>query len=76
MAAADGLRCNHVKGEEPQLVDLKFTRHGPIFFEDQENNLAYALRSTMHEPGTTGYLPALRLNVADDCSQFLEAMNY
>lgn len=66
----------HVKGREPQLVELKFTRHGPIFFEDPENNLSYALRSTMHEPGTTGYLPALRLNVADDCSQFLDAMNY
>ncbi len=66
----------YVKGEEPQLVDLRFTRHGPIFFEDQENDLAYSLRSTMHEPGTTGYLPALRLNEANDCSEFLEAMNY
>jgi penicillin amidase len=66
----------YVKGEEPQLVDLRFTRHGPIFFEDQENDLVYSLRSTMHEPGTTGYLPALRLNEANDCSEFLEAMNY
>jgi len=66
----------HIRDEEPQLVDLRFTRHGPIFFEDQENDLAYSLRSTMHEPGTTGYLPALRLNVANDCSEFLEAMNY
>jgi|TARA_B110000263_G_scaffold68185_1_gene59159 penicillin amidase len=66
----------HISGEEPRLVELKFTRHGPIFFEDQENNLAYSLRSTMHEPGTTGYLPALRLNVANNCSEFLDAMDY
>ena len=34
------------------------------------------MRSTMHEPGSTGYLAALRLNVVSDCSEFLEALDY
>jgi penicillin amidase len=65
-----------VKGAEPEVVELKFSRHGPIFHEDRENHRAYAMRSTMHEPGSTGYLAALRLNVVDDCAEFLEALDY
>lgn len=65
-----------VKGEAPEVVELKFSRHGPIFYEDTANDLAYALRSTMHEPGSTGYLAALRLDVVDDCQAFLEALRY
>jgi len=66
----------HVKGGESEVVELKFSRHGPIFFEDPVNNLAYALRSTMHETGTTGYLAALRLNVVEDCREFLEELRF
>ena len=65
-----------VKGADPEVVTLKYSRHGPIFFEDMENHLAYALRSTMHEPGSTGYLGALRLNVVDDCRGFLEELRF
>jgi penicillin amidase len=65
-----------VRGGQPEVLEIKFSRHGPIFYEDTENNLAYAMRSTMHEPGSTGYLSALRLNVADNCTEFLEALDY
>ena len=65
-----------VRGGGTEVLQLKFSRHGPIFYEDAENLRAYAMRSTMHEPGTTGYLPALRLNVAADCVEFLEALDY
>jgi penicillin G amidase len=65
-----------VKGTEPELVEFRFSRHGPIFHVDTTNHLAYALRSTMHEPGTTGYLAALRLNVVDDCRAFLDELAY
>jgi len=30
----------------------------------------------MHEPGSTGYLAALRLNVVDDCREFLEELRF
>jgi penicillin amidase len=65
-----------VLGAEPEVVELKFSRHGPIFQEDTANHLAYALRSTMHEPGSTGYLAALRLNVVEDCEQFLGELRF
>jgi penicillin amidase len=65
-----------VKGGTPRIVELTYSRHGPIFFEDAENHLAYALRSTMHEPGSTGYLAALRLNVVEDCREFLQELRF
>ncbi len=65
-----------VSGDEPEILELKFSRHGPVFFEDTENLKAYSIRSTMHEPGSTGYLSALRLNVASNCSVFLDELDY
>jgi len=65
-----------VLGGEPEVVELEYSRHGPIFYRDPANGLAYSVRSTMHEPGTTGYLPALRLNVVDSCAEFLEELAY
>lgn len=65
-----------VRGGEPETVELKFSRHGPIFYEDLTNHRAYAMRSTMHEPGSTGYLSGLRLNNVSDCMGFLDALAY
>ena len=65
-----------VKDGAPVTMELEFSRHGPIFHRDTDNNLAYAMRSTMHEPGTTGYLSGLRLNVVSDCAGFLEELRY
>ena len=45
-----------VKGGAAQIVELKFSRHGPIFHEDRARNRAYALRSALLEPGTAPYL--------------------
>ena len=65
-----------VKDGAPVTMELEFSRHGPIFHRDPDNNLAYAMRSTMHEPGTTGYLSGLRLNVVPDCAAFVEELRY
>jgi penicillin amidase len=65
-----------VKGAAPQAIELKFSRHGPIFFEDAKHHRAYALRSVMNEPGTASYLAGLRLAQARDCKEFLEAALY
>jgi penicillin amidase len=62
-----------VKGGEPQQIELRFTRHGPIFYEDPGNHRAYALRSALHEPGTAPYLAGLRLAETSNCREFLEA---
>lgn len=60
-----------VKGAAPQVVELKFSRHGPIFYEDTVNHLAYAYRSVGNEPGSAGYLGALRLDQTTNCRDFL-----
>ena len=66
-----------IREEEPRSVELKFSRHGPIFYVDSTNHVAYALRSTSTEPGTGGYLAALRIADVDNCREFLDdAMAY
>jgi penicillin G amidase len=65
-----------VKGQAPETIELKFSRHGPIFHVDRANNKAYALRSALHEPGTAPYLAGLRLSQVRDCKTFLEAAHY
>lgn len=61
-----------VRDAEPVIVEHLFSRHGPVFHVDSTRHLAYAIRSTMHEPGTAGYLGALRYNAVEDCVQFLD----
>jgi penicillin amidase len=65
-----------VKGEAPQTVELKFTRHGPVFHEDRTRHRAYAVRSALLEPGTAAYLGGLRLAQAKNCREFLDAAMY
>lgn len=65
-----------VRGSAPVAVELKYTRHGPVFYEDSVHHRAYAIRSTMQEPGSAGYLGALRYHGLDDCRQFLDAQVY
>ena len=65
-----------VKGAAPEAIELKFSRHGPIFHVDRTNHRAYALRSALHEPGTAPYLAGLRLSQVRDCKTFLEAAYY
>jgi len=65
-----------IKGEAPRPIELKFSRHGAIFYEDARNHRAYALRSVTSEPGTAAYLGGLRLAQAKDCHAFLEEAMY
>ena len=63
-----------VKGGPDQAVSLKFTRHGPVVFEDKDRSVAFALRWTGSEPGTAGYLAGLSLARAKSWSEFREAV--
>ena len=65
-----------VKGRAPEIVELKFSRHGPIFHVDAKRHRAYALRSALHEPGTAPYLAGLRLSQVKNCREFLDAAMY
>ncbi|HET9948663.1 MAG TPA: penicillin acylase family protein, partial [Longimicrobiales bacterium] len=62
-----------VKGEpEPRTVELKFSRHGPVFYEDLENRRAYAVQSVVQYPGTAAYLGSFQLHQAASCEDFFE----
>lgn len=65
-----------VKGEAARRVELKYTRHGPVFHIDEARKKAYVMRSIFTEPGTASYLGGLRLAQATDCSDFLTQAMY
>jgi penicillin G amidase len=65
-----------VQGARDVMVEHLFTRHGPVFRVDTTRLLAWSVRSTMHEPGTAGYLGALRYHALRDCREFLDAQVY
>ena len=65
-----------IRGEAPRVVELKYSRHGPIVYEDTENHYAYALRTVLHEPGTAHYMGSLRVDQVQNCREFLEAMDH
>jgi len=65
-----------VKGAKPEAVELKYTRHGPVVFEDRANRKAYALRAGWMEPGSAPYLASLRMNQATTWDEFREACSF
>jgi penicillin G amidase len=65
-----------VRGEAPRVVTHRYSRHGPIFHVDSLNHVAYAVRATSSDPGTGGYLGALRLAEVADCFEFIDALAF
>lgn len=65
-----------VKGRDrPERLELRFTVHGPVLYEDRARHRAYALRWVGSEPGTAGYLACLSLNRAGNWQEFLAALD-
>jgi penicillin amidase len=62
----------NVRGGSAVSVTLKFTRHGPVLWEDGKR--ALALRWVGTEPGTAGYLGSLALDRAHNWKEFEQAM--
>jgi penicillin amidase len=65
-----------VKGEAPVTVDLKYTRHGPVVFEDKAHHKAYAVRAAWREIGGAPYLASLRIDQSRTWEEFLDACSY
>lgn len=63
-----------VKGLVPVTVELRYTDHGPIIYEDRQRHLAYALKWVGAEPGGAGYLAGLSSARAHNWKEFLAAM--
>ena len=64
----------HVKGQSDVTVQLKFTRHGPVLWEDAATHRALALRWVGAEPGTAGYMASLTLDRVQNWNEFEEAV--
>ncbi len=64
----------HVRGQPDVTVELNFTRHGPVLWEDVPTHRALALRWIGAEPGTAGYLACLSLDRAQNWQQFEAAV--
>jgi penicillin amidase len=64
-----------VKGGQSQTVELRFTVHGPVIYEDAVRHRAYALRWVGSEPGTAGYMAGLAIAQAGNWNEFASAMD-
>jgi penicillin amidase len=65
-----------VKGEPATSVELKYTRHGPVIFEDTMHHKAYAVRAGWMETGTAPYLATLRMDQARNWQEFQTAAGF
>jgi penicillin amidase len=65
-----------VKGETAAAVELKYTRHGPVVYEDKAHHKAYAVRAAWRETGAAPYLASLRMDQAQTWEQFRDACSY
>jgi penicillin G amidase len=59
-----------VKGRADETVELRYTVHGPVIYQEDRLNRAYALKWVGAEPGGAGYLGALNLSRARNWQQF------
>lgn len=65
-----------VKGAPAAAVELAFTRHGPVVFEDSLKHVAYAVKAAWLEPGGAPYMASLRMDQAKTWAEFREACSY
>ena len=65
-----------VKGRAPHEAVLRYTRHGPVVYEDTARGLAYAVRAAWLEPGGAPYLASLRMDQARTWEEFRAACAY
>jgi penicillin amidase len=64
-----------IKGSAPQSVELRYTQHGPIIYEDSARHLAYALKTVGAESGGAAYLAGLSVARAKNWKDFVAAMS-
>jgi penicillin amidase len=62
-----------VKGSNPRIVALTFTRHGPIVYETNRN--LYAVRAAWLEPGMSPYFGSVAYMRTQSWREFVGALN-
>lgn len=63
-----------VKGASPVSVELVFTRHGPVIYDDAQKHRAYAVRTCWLEPGMAPYFGSVSYMRASNFAEFKRAM--
>jgi len=64
-----------VKGEAPREVELHYTRHGPVVWQDDAKGKAFVVRTIWNEPGLAGYFGSSRMWRAKGWDDFQTARN-
>lgn len=64
-----------VRGQaEPVSMEMRFTRHGPVIYQDEAKRIAVAIKWVGGEPGGAAYLGSLSVARAQNQAQFLKAI--
>ncbi|MHC5232955.1 penicillin acylase family protein [Brucella sp. LJL56] len=63
-----------VKGYDDQKIELKFTRHGPVIYEDRANNRAFSLRTVWMDAGMAPYMASLAVMRARNYADYTAAL--
>ena len=58
----------------PEVVTLRFTRHGPVIADDAAKRTAFAVRSVWFEPGTSAYFASISYMRAGNWQEFLAGL--
>ena len=65
-----------VKNTADVVLDLTYTKHGPVVYTDTTHLKAYAVRCAWLEPGGSPYLASLRMDQASSWDEFRDACSY
>jgi penicillin amidase len=71
-----GMDTIPVRGRRPEIVQHRYTRHGPVVLQDPEAGIAYAVRAAWLEAGGAPYLASLRMDQARSWEDFRNACTY
>ena len=63
-----------VRSAEPVTVTLKYTKHGPVIYEDVTNKKLYAVRAAWLKRGMAPYLGSLRYQKARSWNHYKRAL--
>ncbi|MBM2715930.1 penicillin acylase family protein [Mesorhizobium caraganae] len=63
-----------VRGHKNHEVALRFTRHGPILYQNAEDNRAFALRTVWMDSGMAPYMASLAVMRAKSHAEYVSAL--
>jgi penicillin G amidase len=64
-----------VRGGGSETVEMKFTRHGPVIYEDPRRQVAFAVRTVWSGPGTSAYFGSVEYMRDAGWGGFLDSLD-